>query len=93
MLRRTPDRGEFWHWVSGAPERHESDLEGAIREVREETGLVVAASIVALGYRYEYPLNPRRAARWLELYGPGVSHIPVQTLAAEAPPEWEPELD
>ena len=93
MLRRTPERGGFWHWVSGAPERGESDLEGAIREVREETGLDVAGTIFALGYRYEYRLNPRRAARWLELYGPGVTRIPVETFAAEAPPMWEPEVD
>jgi lipoyl(octanoyl) transferase len=93
MLRRTPDRGGFWHWVSGAPERGESDLDGAVREVREETGLDTARTIFALGYRYEYQLNPQRAARWLELYGPGVDRIPVQTFAAEAPPEWEPELD
>ncbi len=93
MLRRTPDRGGFWHWVSGAPERGESDLEGAVREVREETGLDVAGTIFAIGYRYEYQLNPRRAARWLELYGPGVARIPVETFAAEAPSVWEPEVD
>jgi lipoyl(octanoyl) transferase len=93
MLRRTPERGGFWHWVSGAPEPGESDLEGAIREVREEIGLDVAEAIFVLGYRYQYRLNPRRAARWLELYGPGVSHIPVETFGAEAPPGWEPELD
>jgi lipoyl(octanoyl) transferase len=93
MLRRAPDRGGFWHWVSGAPERGESDLEAAIRETREETGLDVSRSIVALGYRYSYRLNPERAARWLKLYGPGVEQIPVDTFAAKAPPGWEPELD
>jgi hypothetical protein len=70
--------------VSGAPEAGESDIEGAIREAREETGLDVAESIFALGYRYVYQLNPQRAARWLELYGPGVEEIPVETFAAEA---------
>jgi hypothetical protein len=29
----------------------------------------------------------------LELYGPGVTHIPVQPFAAEAPAEWEPQVD
>jgi hypothetical protein len=38
-------------------------------------------------------LNPQRAARWSELYGPGVEQIPVETFAAEAPPGWEPKLD
>jgi hypothetical protein len=55
--------------------------------------LDVSQSIVALGYGYSYELNPQRAPRWAELYGPGVEHIPVETFAAEAPPGWEPELD
>lgn len=58
MLRRAPDRGDFWHWVSGAPLPRESDREAAIREVLEETGLDVAATIFPLGYRYAYPLRP-----------------------------------
>jgi lipoyl(octanoyl) transferase len=93
MLRRAPERGGFWHWVSGAPEHGESDVAGAIRETREETGLDVAETIFALGYRYAYQLTPQRAARWLALYGPGVDQIPVETFAAEAPPGWEPALD
>jgi hypothetical protein len=49
MLRRAPDRGDFWHWISGAPQPGESDREAAVREVLEETGLDVAATIFALG--------------------------------------------
>ena len=93
MLRRAPARGDFWHWVSGAPERGESDREAAIREVLEETGLDVAATIFALDYRYAYPLRPEWRERWLELYGPDVTRIPVETFGAEAPSSWEPTLD
>jgi dATP pyrophosphohydrolase len=93
MLRRAPDRGDFWHWVSGAPEPGESDRAAAIREVLEETGLDVAATIFPLGYRYAYPLRPERRERWLELYGPGVTQIPVETFAALTPADWEPTLD
>ena len=93
MLRRAPDRGDFWHWVSGAPEPGESDRDAAIREVLEETGLDIAAAIIPLGYRYAYPLRPERRERWLELYGPGVTRIPVETFGAPAPAHWEPTLD
>lgn len=93
MLRRAPDRGDFWHWIFGAPEPGESDREAAIRAVLEETGLDVAATIFPLGYRYAYPLRPQRRERWLELYGPGVTRIPVEIFGAEARLRWRPRLD
>jgi 8-oxo-dGTP pyrophosphatase MutT (NUDIX family) len=40
ILRRTPKYGAFWQGVTGAPEVGESLLEGAMRELREETQLV-----------------------------------------------------
>jgi dATP pyrophosphohydrolase len=93
MLHRAPVRGDFWHWVSGAPLPGEGDREAAIREVREETGLDVAATIFPCGYRYACPLRPERRERWLELYGPGVTRTPVETFGAETPGRWEPTLD
>jgi 8-oxo-dGTP pyrophosphatase MutT (NUDIX family) len=41
---RDPARPEDWHWVSigGAVEPGESVEEGALRELREETGIVVS---------------------------------------------------
>ena len=95
MLRRAPVRGDFWHWVSGEPLPGESDREAAIREVREDTGLDVAATIFPLGYRYAYPLRPERRERWLELYGPpAVTRISGRDLRrAGTPVRWEPRLD
>jgi 8-oxo-dGTP pyrophosphatase MutT (NUDIX family) len=55
-----------------------------VREAREEIGLDVSVTIVALGYRYTYRLNPARATHWHELYTRDVTHIPVETFAAEA---------
>ena len=59
MLRRIPTRGGFWQGVTGAPHPHESDDEAAIREVREETGFDVSASLMPLGVEYEYRLTRR----------------------------------
>jgi 8-oxo-dGTP pyrophosphatase MutT (NUDIX family) len=85
MLRRAPDRGDFWHWVSGAPQPGESDRDAAIREVLEETGARHRRDDPLLGYRCEYPLRPQRRERWLELYGPGVTRIPIETFGALTP--------
>jgi dihydroneopterin triphosphate diphosphatase len=41
LLLRTPDRGGFWQTVSGGLERGETAWQTALREVHEETGLMV----------------------------------------------------
>jgi dATP pyrophosphohydrolase len=87
LLRRTPDRGAFWQGVSGHLESGESPAAAAVREVREETGLSVAAVDGPLDqYRFEPASEPRGnacrrrvALEWV--------------FAAEAPDDWGPELD
>jgi dATP pyrophosphohydrolase len=87
LLRRTPDRGAFWQGVSGHVESGESPAAAAVREVREETGLSIAAVDGPLDqYRFEPASEPRGnacprrvALEWV--------------FAAEAPDNWGPELD
>jgi 8-oxo-dGTP pyrophosphatase MutT (NUDIX family) len=74
MLRRPPDRGDFWHWISGAPQPEDTDREAAIREVLEETGLDVAATIFPLGYRYAYPRGGQRPSVSPPLAAIGSAH-------------------
>jgi 8-oxo-dGTP pyrophosphatase MutT (NUDIX family) len=92
MLRRCPARGGFWQGVTGAPLPGETDAEAAAREVREETGIDVARSLVPLGVTYCYLLQPEFAAHWEHLYGPGVETVSVVTFGAECP-EGDPILD
>lgn len=92
MLRRNPDRGGFWQPVTGAPLARESDLDAAIREVREETGLDVSETIFPLDVRYRYRLDPVRTMHWERLYGSGVTAIEVIAFAAEVG-ESVPELN
>jgi 8-oxo-dGTP pyrophosphatase MutT (NUDIX family) len=93
MLRRTPERGGFWQGVSGAPERHESDDEGAIREVREETGFAIAGSLQPIGFRYQlYRDGDPDEAQWERLYGPNIHAIPEEVYVAKAPSGSEPVL-
>ena len=79
FLRRIPSRGGFWQGVTGAPLPGETNVEAAVREVREETGFDVGGSLVTLdvAYAHESP----------------VGEVPVATFGAEVPGEAEPTLD
>ncbi len=54
VFHRSPDSGAYWHTVAGAVEAGETDLDAAVREVREETGFDARDRIRDLDYRYEY---------------------------------------
>ena len=93
LIKRTEQHGAFWQGVSGAPEWDESDIEGAIREVLEETGFLVADGIVAVGVRYEI----RRESyadhdEWDRLYGPNVDAVPEEVYVAAVPSASDPTL-
>jgi lipoyl(octanoyl) transferase len=93
LLRRTVARGGFWQGVTGAPLRGESDEEAALREVREETGWDVRATLQSLDYRYSYALDDSSRERWDRVYGPGIREVNVVSFAAAAPPGLDPVLD
>jgi dATP pyrophosphohydrolase len=79
--------------VSGAPEWDESDADGAIREVFEETGFPVTDSLREIGFRYEL-LRERDldGERWEGLYGPDVESIPEEVYVAEVSFGVDPRL-
>jgi 8-oxo-dGTP pyrophosphatase MutT (NUDIX family) len=84
LLRRTPNRGAFWQGVSGHVEAGESPAAAAMREVREETGLSIAAVDGPLDhYRFEPASEPR-----------GLRRVALEwVFAVEAPDDWRPEFD
>jgi dihydroneopterin triphosphate diphosphatase len=93
LLKRGERWGGFWQGVTGAPEWDESDEEGAIREVLEETGLDVSDTLRAVGTQYEMQASEfDDPETWLRLYGPGVERVPEEVYSAEAPSSWTPVL-
>lgn len=61
---------EFWQSVTGSQEDGESLLQTALREVREETGIVAAASeILDWHQSNQYEIFPE----WRHRYAPGVT--------------------
>ena len=55
LLHRVTELGAFWQGVTGAPEEGESLLQGAAREVLEETGLT-PAKICSVDFIYRFPV-------------------------------------
>jgi dihydroneopterin triphosphate diphosphatase len=93
LLRRTEQWGGFWQGVSGAPEWEESDADGAIREVFEETGFSVADRPREIGFRYQLLReSDLDGDRWERLYGPDVESIPEEVYVAEVPHGADPRL-
>ena len=93
MLRRTPARGGFWQGVTGAPLHGETNEAAALREVQEETGWDVSASLQSLDLSYSYALRDELRDRWDRVYGPDVSDVEVVSFAAEVPVGPDPILD
>ena len=93
LIRRTEEWGGFWQGVSGAPEWEETDEQGAVREVAEETGFDVADSIRPIDFRYElFRAADPDGERWEDLYGPGVDSVPEEVYVAEVPNGVDPVL-
>jgi dATP pyrophosphohydrolase len=93
LLKRTEQHGGFWQGVSGAPEWEETEAEGAIREVSEETGFSIASSLKSIGFRYELRREgDPDGEQWKRLYGPGVDAVPEEVYVAEVPAATDPVL-
>jgi len=92
VVHRSPDQGGYWHVIAGGVEPGESVTEAAVRELREETGLVAEVTAGVVVTEYAYPLTEEPADRRAR-YDPAVVHVEVTCFRVEAPDDWEPELD
>ena len=78
LLRRVPKLGAFWQGVSGAPEEGETLLQGAAREVLEETGLT-PTKLDPIDFTYRFPIIDE----WREAYGPEPNEIVEHVFIAQ----------
>ena len=82
-VHRVPEKGGYWHTVAGGVEADEEWEAGALRELREETGIELAALREIGGFEYvreDWEPEPGK-------------HVVVRGYLAEAPAGWEPRLD
>ena len=66
LLRREP--ADFWQSVTGSLNSGETPLKAALRELREETGLLGDAGLADGGVINRYPIHPA----WRHKYAPDV---------------------
>ncbi|GAH11223.1 unnamed protein product [marine sediment metagenome] len=89
MLKRVDNRGSFWQGVTGAPEKGETNLEGAKRELFEETGYS-PANIIQTDISYIIPMEDR----WKDIYPEGTKEIPeylfIAVIEHPGPPKIDP---
>jgi dihydroneopterin triphosphate diphosphatase len=86
ILRRTGQG--IWHVVAGVVEDGESLEEAGIRELMEESGLVLSALPFDLGSQV-HGIDEE----WRSEFPPGLSEVTVHSFGVEAPSGWEPVMN
>jgi len=87
LLRRMPKYGGFWQGITGAPEIGETLIEGAARELKEETQLL-PKSLDQVDFGYSFPVEDE----WKSAYHPDVSSIDEYVFLAEIADSIDPIL-
>ena len=88
LLRRIESRGGFWQGVTGHTERRERLIDGAKRELLEETSFV-PNFIFQTNFSYTIPLDEKNA----EAYPPGTKEIPEHVFITRIDHTDNPTLD
>ncbi len=89
LVHRTPEQGGYWHVVAGGVEPGETAVEAAVRELREETGLVADLASGIEVTEHVSTLTEAPADR----DDPSAVAVGVTCFQAMAPDDWEPTLD
>jgi 8-oxo-dGTP pyrophosphatase MutT (NUDIX family) len=81
VVHRTDN--SYWHTISGGVEAGEDWEDAVVRELQEETGLVVDSAVPLGGFEYVRAAWEREAGM----------RVDVRAFLVDAPAGWEPELD
>ncbi|MFW9851896.1 MAG: NUDIX pyrophosphatase [Candidatus Thorarchaeota archaeon] len=88
LLRRTEERGGFWQGVTGHPEKKEKIVEGAKRELLEETSFI-PSFIFQTDFSYTIEVDEEDKT----IYPPGTKELTEYVFVARIDQEDDPTLD
>jgi dATP pyrophosphohydrolase len=89
LLKRIPSQGGFWQSLTGSLEGDETHRQAAVREIKEETGiLAIESDLIDLGLSNVFEIAPK----WLPKYPPGTIYNEEVCFALKVP-EQEVALD
>jgi dATP pyrophosphohydrolase len=88
LLLRRRDPADWWQSVTGSLEDGETTLRAALRELREETGLVGDADLEDAGIVNTYPI----IEPWRARFAPGVTHNTEHVFRIVVPERFDPSL-
>jgi dihydroneopterin triphosphate diphosphatase len=89
LLKRIPSQGGFWQSLTGSLEGDETHRQAAVREIKEETGiLAIESDLIDLGLTNVFEIAPK----WLPKYPPGTIYNEEVCFALKVP-EQEVALD
>lgn len=88
LLKRIESRGGFWQGVTGHPERGEKNIDGAKRELLEET-----AYLPNFIFETDFSYTIKVDEKYKEIYPEGTEEIPEFVFIARINQEDDPAID
>lgn len=88
LLLRRREPADWWQSVTGSLEQGETTLKAALRELREETGLIGDADLEDAGIVNTYPI----IEPWRARFAPGVTHNTEHVFRIAVAERFDPAL-